>query len=116
MTGRNRDGFRSTVTATIRWADRRRETRVAQFMEPEAGSRRLTGIDHPTHGRSTQTMADKVKDPVCGMEIRVEDAAATEEHEGHTFYFCSADCHDTFVKDPHRYGHPTEEHGGHAHH
>lgn len=32
-------------------------------------------------------MANKVKDLVCGMEIRPEDAAATEEHEGHTFYF-----------------------------
>jgi len=61
-------------------------------------------------------MADKVKDPVCGMEIRAEDAAATEEHEGRKFYFCSQDCHQTFLKDPHRYAHPAEEHGGHAHH
>ena len=54
-------------------------------------------------------MADKVKDPVCGMEIRPEEAAATEEHEGRIFYFCSTTCHDTFVSDPHRYGHPSEE-------
>jgi YHS domain-containing protein len=47
-------------------------------------------------------------------------AAATEEHEGRTFYFCSKGCHDTFVNDPHRYGHPHDEHagghGGHAGH
>ena len=49
-------------------------------------------------------MVDKVKDPVCGMEIRPEDAAATEEHEGRTFYFCSQACHDAFVNDLHRYG------------
>ena len=62
-------------------------------------------------------MADKVKDPVCGMEIRPEDAAATEVHEGRMFYFCSAGCHAAFVKDPHRYGHPMESHEGHgAHH
>ena len=61
-------------------------------------------------------MAKKVKDPVCGMEIRPEDAAATEVHEGQTFYFCSASCHDTFVKDSHRYGHPAEEHGVHGEH
>ena len=62
-------------------------------------------------------MADTVKDPVCGMEIRPEDAAATEEHEGLTFYFCSEACHETFVNDPHRYGHPKDEsgHAGHAH-
>ena len=59
-------------------------------------------------------MADKVMDPVCGMEIRPEDAAA-EEHEGRTFYFCSRACHDTFVNDPHRYGHPKHEHSGHGH-
>lgn len=61
-------------------------------------------------------MADKVKDPVCGMMISPEDAAATEVHEGVTFYFCSKTCHNTFVNDPHRYGHPTEEHGSHGGH
>lgn len=64
-------------------------------------------------------MTDMVKDPVCGMTIRPEDAAATEVHEGRPFYFCSKACHDKFVNDPHRYGHPAEEHGGrgeHGHH
>lgn len=65
-------------------------------------------------------MADKVKDPVCGMEIRPEEAAATEAHEGRTFYFCSTGCRDLFVNDPHRYGLSTDEsaggHGGHAGH
>jgi P-type Cu+ transporter len=54
-------------------------------------------------------MADTVKDPVCGMEIRPQDAVAQEQHDGRTFYFCSHACHDAFLKDPHRYGHPTEE-------
>jgi Cu+-exporting ATPase len=52
-----------------------------------------------------------VKDPVCGMDIDQGDAVATEEHDGRTFYFCSAGCHDAFVKDPGRYVHPAEEHG-----
>lgn len=30
----------------------------------------------------------------------------TSEHEGKTFYFCSANCKNAFGKDPHRYGHP----------
>jgi Cu+-exporting ATPase len=51
-------------------------------------------------------MAEMVKDPVCGMEIRPEKAVATEEHDGVTFYFCSTGCHNTFVNDPHQYGHP----------
>lgn len=53
-------------------------------------------------------MSDMVTDPVCGMEIRPEDAAATEVHEGRTFFFCSQLCHDRFVADPHGYGHPAE--------
>lgn len=57
-------------------------------------------------------MADKVIDPVCGMEINPEDAYATEQHDGHTLYFCSKTCHDTYLNDPHRYGHPTEEPSG----
>lgn len=63
-------------------------------------------------------MADKVKDPVCGMEIRIQDAAASEVHEGATFYFCSHACHRAFVGDPHRYGHPGKDsgHAGHAGH
>ena len=61
-------------------------------------------------------MADTVKDPVCGMEFRPEAAAATEVHEGLTFYFCSQVCHQAFVNDPHRYGHPAQEQGGHGEH
>lgn len=54
-----------------------------------------------------------VKDPVCGMEIDPNEAAASEQYEGRTFYFCSAGCHDAFVKDPQRYIQPTHEHGQH---
>jgi len=49
-------------------------------------------------------MADMVKDPVCGMEIRPGQAAAQEEQDGHTFYFCSEACHNTFLNDPHHFG------------
>jgi Cu+-exporting ATPase len=59
-------------------------------------------------------MADMVKDPVCGMEIRPEDAAATEVHEGRTFYFCSEACHRAFISDPHRYGHPSDASDAHS--
>ena len=29
-----------------------------------------------------------VTDPVCGMRIDTDDAVATAEHEGKTYYFC----------------------------
>jgi Cu+-exporting ATPase len=49
-----------------------------------------------------ETMAS-VKDPVCGMEIDPSTAAASAEHEGATYYFCSQSCHDQFVAEPQRY-------------
>jgi len=51
-------------------------------------------------------MAETVRDPVCGMEIQPEQAFAQEEHDGNTFYFCSDPCHNAFLNDPHRFGHP----------
>ena len=51
-------------------------------------------------------MPETVTDPVCGMQIRPEDAAASEEHDGRTFYFCSEACHQTFMADPTAMGTP----------
>lgn len=41
-----------------------------------------------------------VTDPVCGMRIDADDAVASAEHDGRTFYFCSQTCHDVFVATP----------------
>ena len=41
-----------------------------------------------------------VEDPVCGMRLDPDDAAATAEHEGKVYFFCSQTCHDAFVSDP----------------
>ncbi|MBA3658150.1 MAG: YHS domain-containing protein [Gemmatimonadales bacterium] len=45
----------------------------------------------------------KVKDPVCGMMIEKEDAVATAEHRGKTYYFCSEDCQVEFKGNPEDY-------------
>jgi P-type Cu+ transporter len=45
-----------------------------------------------------------VIDPVCGMRIDSDDAAATEEHEGQIYYFCSEACREVFASDPKSYG------------
>jgi Cu+-exporting ATPase len=44
-----------------------------------------------------------VTDLVCGMRIDTDDAAATAEHEGRTYFFCSEACRDAFVADPAAY-------------
>jgi YHS domain-containing protein len=45
-----------------------------------------------------------VTDPVCGMRIDPDDAAATAEHQGKVYYFCAEACSDLFVADPAAYG------------
>ncbi|HYV99375.1 MAG TPA: YHS domain-containing protein [Gemmatimonadaceae bacterium] len=44
-----------------------------------------------------------VQDPVCGMMIESETAAASSVFDGETYYFCSLECRDTFEADPRRY-------------
>ena len=39
----------------------------------------------------------KAIDPVCGMEIDTEDAAATVDSDGTRYYFCSTGCRDEFL-------------------
>jgi Cu+-exporting ATPase len=45
----------------------------------------------------------RVKDPVCGMMIDSDTAAATSTFQGQTYYFCSVDCKQSFDKDPTRF-------------
>jgi Cu+-exporting ATPase len=44
-----------------------------------------------------------VTDPVCGMRIDPDDAAATAEHNGNIYYFCSEVCRDLFEANPDSY-------------
>jgi Cu+-exporting ATPase len=37
------------------------------------------------------------KDPICGMEVDPKTAKFKAEKDGKTYYFCSKNCHDTFV-------------------
>ena len=43
------------------------------------------------------------KDPVCGMSVDTELAAAREEFEGKLYYFCSQGCHQRFLAEPRRF-------------
>jgi P-type Cu+ transporter len=44
-----------------------------------------------------------VRDPVCGMEINPQNAAATTAFQGQTYYFCRVECQDQFNQSPERY-------------
>ncbi len=47
---------------------------------------------------------EAAKDLVCGMEVTVgAEGVVAVLHKGRTYHFCSADCADTFKKDPAKY-------------
>lgn len=58
----------------------------------------------------------KVKDPVCGMEIEAEKAAATATHGSETYHFCSAMCKTKFSMNPAKYVGGNPDHSGHGSH
>ena len=62
----------------------------------------LTWEVHEHEGQKEEVMAT-VKDPVCEMDIDPATAAASEEYEGKTYYFCSEACHQRFVAAPEQY-------------
>jgi YHS domain-containing protein len=49
-------------------------------------------------------------DPVCGMEVDPEQAVATADYEGKTYFFCAEECKEKFEKDPGKYV-PMKEEG-----
>ncbi|HUF93104.1 MAG TPA: YHS domain-containing protein [Candidatus Limnocylindria bacterium] len=54
-------------------------------------------------------------DPVCGMEVNPSSAAASSEHGGQTFYFCSVECKAKFDRSPQQYLDDTDRAQARAH-
>lgn len=48
-------------------------------------------------------MSEKVKDPVCGMEIDKAKVKGSVNYEGKTVYFCSESCQKKFEKESAKY-------------
>ncbi len=50
-----------------------------------------------------ESTAQRERDPVCGMSVRVDVAVQdglTAEHDGHTYFFCREGCREAFVASP----------------
>ena len=43
------------------------------------------------------------KDPVCGMEVKPDQAAGKSDYSGQTYYFCSNGCKQRFDQNPQVY-------------
>ena len=52
---------------------------------------------------SAKAATDVATDPVCRMEVEIAAAPAKAESGGRAYYFCSAQCRNTFLADPARY-------------
>jgi Cu+-exporting ATPase len=63
---------------------------------------------HRGHSHAHREAAATVKDPVCGMSVDPATAGHRAEHEGETYYFCSAGCRAKFVADPEKYLAPSK--------
>src|SRR3989475_933587 len=57
----------------------------------------------PTPGLPILTTPPKHKDPVCGMMVVPEKAAAKIEHAGKAYYFCSKGCAERFSREPEKF-------------
>ncbi len=57
-------------------------------------------MTHPT--RQPAERSSVMSDPVCGMQID-PDTALNAEHQGQSFFFCSAHCRDRFLADPEQF-------------
>ena len=58
--------------------------------------------DHAA-SQSTGSTTEPTVDPVCGMSLQPDEAAAHFEHDDVTYHFCSQHCATAFEKEPSRY-------------
>ena len=57
----------------------------------------------PTPGLQILTGGERVKDPVCGMEVEPETAAGSHAYKGQTYYFCHPSCLERFRAEPEKF-------------
>src|SRR5882757_4706916 len=63
----------------------------------------LPGSKPPVPSVTILTTPPQLKDPVCGMTVVPEKAAAKVEHAGKTYYFCSKRCAERFSTEPEKF-------------
>src|ERR1700737_2170622 len=67
-------------------------------MSDAADSSNIKNVGLPILGTGVRE-----KDPVCGMTVDPSKAAAKQEFQGNTYYFCSKRCAERFAKEPDKF-------------
>jgi Cu+-exporting ATPase len=52
----------------------------------------------------------RVRDPVCGKDLDLAEAAAMVDHHGWAHFFCSTTCRDAFCANPGRFAEDRARH------
>jgi xanthine dehydrogenase accessory factor len=79
-------------------ARRPAEVAISIFAEIVAGKAETAPLE-PSAASGSAT----ARDPVCGMDVEIADAAFEIVFEGRTYYFCCPHCRTAFTADPARY-------------
>lgn len=72
----------------------------------------MTAHDH--HQRPDEPgrgFGRSLRDPVCGMTVDEDHAAARSKWQGRTYLFCTTACRDRFEREPARFASPRSEEG-----
>jgi xanthine dehydrogenase accessory factor len=72
---------------------------VAEVIDIQHTSDKHSGIDT----NSTPDEVETAVDPVCGMEVPIDDPPATVEYGGDIYYFCCSGCEKSFDENPNEY-------------
>lgn len=78
---------------------------IAVAILAELVQRRAAGelTSELTAAVADEAAATEARDPVCGMTVRADRSSHPLEHNGVTYHFCCAGCHDAFARNPHTY-------------
>jgi len=64
---------------------------------------------HEANSKNLESESHVAKDPICGMTVDPEKAAAKIDHASQTYYFCSKGCAQRFAQSPEKYAAATAD-------
>lgn len=75
----------------------------AAAADEEAAEGPGAATGQPESDDESETAHRTAVDPICGMDVTIEGASHTHEHDGRTWYFCCDGCRKRFAANPEEY-------------